>query len=73
MTRKRKPGQLHTAARKLLISASKDMDIQDIAKALGISANWLWKFRGGLIPEPGVNKVEALYLYLAKAPFILRP
>ncbi len=43
----------------------------DIHKESGLPFYWLRKFHAGRIPEPSVNKVQALYEFLSNKPLEL--
>lgn len=60
-----------TCAKGLLMSRTQellrksDIPYSKIFLDTGITQNWLSKFVCDKIPEPGVNRVEALYTYLS--------
>lgn len=43
----------------------------DIYTATGVSPHWLTLFVNNKIPDPSVNRVEALYVFLNKGPLTL--
>ena len=54
--------QLLPKTRQLL--ADCDQTLTAIAKGAGVGVEWLKKFKADLIPNPGVNNVQALHDYL---------
>lgn len=56
-------GTLLARTRKLLQSAEDSYLV--IYKATGLNPNWLSLLSRGEIPNPSVNKVQALYEYLS--------
>lgn len=61
--RRRSPqGNLFTRVQKELLET--DKAYHDIARVTDIPANWLWQFANGRIPDPSVNRVEQLFVYL---------
>lgn len=57
-------GELSQRTRTLLRETA--VPYLEIFKATNISPNWLSLFVNGKIPDPGVNRVECLYNFLAK-------
>lgn len=55
-------GALMAHTRKLL--SETPLSMKDISKATGVRVNWLWRFREGRVPDPGVNRVELIYTYI---------
>jgi hypothetical protein len=43
-----------------------DQPLNEIAKGADVGLEWLKKFRAHLIPNPGVNNVQALHDYLVR-------
>lgn len=43
-----------------------DLTREEIAKGAGVGIDWLKKFAGQRIPEPGVKKVQAVHDFLAR-------
>lgn len=43
----------------------------EIYKATNISPNWLSLFVNDVIPDPSVNRVEALYTFLSGGPLVI--
>jgi len=44
---------------------------REIDKATGISPNWLSLFVNNEVPDPSINRVEALYTYLNGSPLVI--
>lgn len=57
------PSQLMLRTRELLNTTDKRQF--EIYKDTGIQPNWLSRFAAGGIPDPSVNRIEALYNYLS--------
>ena len=60
--KKHDPGALLTTTRRLL--AETKQTHLDIYEATGIAPGWLVRFGNGSITDPGVNRVECLFLHL---------
>ena len=43
----------------------------EIARETGIPENWLYRFLHGKVADPGVNRVERLYVHLTCRPLEL--
>lgn len=67
--RRQDEGVLSRKTRELLKSCG--IPYPDIFKATDIPENWLSRFAAGRIDDPSVNRVEALYTYLAGTPLEL--
>lgn len=50
--------------RQLLANRPRNMTLQDIEAATGISESWLRVFSRGKISDPSVNKVQVLFEHL---------
>lgn len=44
-----------------------DLSIRNISDATGVKVSWLRKVKNGEIPDPSVNKIQAVHDYLAAA------
>lgn len=42
-----------------------DLPLAEIAKEAGVGYEWLKKLKADLIPDPSVNRIQALHDYLA--------
>ena len=60
-------GQLHTRTLQLVKNRPRTLTLEQIKTDTGLSLAWLKAFSQGLTPDPGVNKVELLFIYLMKA------
>ncbi len=60
---KKSEGALLCAVRLLLDSTQKTA--LDIYKATGVAPNQQWAIRAGKTKNPGVNSIEALYVFLS--------
>ena len=47
------------------------ISMKQIAKDLDLNERWLFFFRKGHFDDPGVEKVERIYVYLTKKPLKL--
>jgi len=52
--------------RDALINRPRSLTLQQIARDTGIQLHWLHSFSRGVSAEPGVCRVETLYMYLTK-------
>lgn len=52
-----KPGRLLLAT----LKAARKVKLDDLRDRTGFPSSWLRKFRAGSIPNPSVNRVEAVY------------
>lgn len=62
-------GQLYQTTAALLQETRKPYDV--IAQDTGLSERWIYDVAGEKMKDPGVNKVEALYIYLTGVPLRL--
>ena len=42
--------------------------LHDISMATGMPVNWLWRLAQGATSDPGVNRVEAVYVAITGKP-----
>lgn len=57
--------RLHERTLYLVHNRSRKLTYDMIAKEIGENPNWIKKFSCGQISDPGVNKVEKLYVFLS--------
>lgn len=57
---------LRDTTRQLLCDLNKSKTYKDIAAEVGLSVGWVEAFGQGKSDDPGVTKVERLYVYLTK-------
>lgn len=62
------PGTLYVRTLELLLADPRSLPI--IFRDSGIPFYWLRKFRAGEYTNPGVNRVQYLYEFLAGAPLV---
>lgn len=56
--------KLHPKVLDLLGARPRTTTYSDVAEATGLNEAWIKQFAAGNIPNPSVNRVETLYVYL---------
>lgn len=55
---------LRDETRTLLANRPASLSLDEVAESTGLTASWLSMFLRGKIPNPGVNYIETLNVYL---------
>ena len=65
MAKRRRHGRGSLMTATINLMRRSEQSTTDISVATGIAVDWLNRFRGNRIDDPGVNRVEVLYCYLS--------